>query len=485
MNRKKQFERLFLGVFLGVVCAFLIWPAEGSAVSEAEKAVIGIWNGTLKVPGLDLRLVFKIKETPEGTLTGTMDSIDQGAELIPVDSIQVAGGKVRFDIRAVNSYFEGVFDDQGKLIGKWHQNGMAFPLNLQLSTEAMKLKRPQEPKAPFPYNSEEVAFINSGADITLSGTLTFPKTKGLFPAAILISGSGPQDRDETVMGHKPFLVLSDYLTRSGIAVLRYDDRGTGKSQGEFSTATTQDFATDAEAAMAFLKTRKEIDPDRIGFIGHSEGGLIAPMLAVKHPETAFIVLMAGPGVTGEQILMLQSELIARAQKVDPGIIAIDRKIQSGLFELMKKQQAGAKSGSEIRQYLRKALAGLTQEQRESLSLSEEALMAQVKRLNSPWFRFFLTYDPAPTLMRVECPVLAIIGDKDLQVPADQNLPAIEKALKSGGNRQFLVRKLRGLNHLFQRAETGAPTEYAKIEQTISPVALSTIGNWIRSVCGLR
>ena len=298
------------------------------------------------------------------------------------------------------------------------------------------------------------------------------------PAVILITGSGQQNRDEEIFGHRPFLVLSDNLTRQGIAVLRVDDRGIGGSTGNFSQATTEDFAGDVLAGVEFLKNRTEINPDQIGLIGHSEGGLIAPIVAVKSPDIAFIVLMAAPGLTGEEILYMQSDLIARAEGVSNETIAQNRALMNRMFSVVKEEENNTIAEEKLREILRAELANLSEEEKANLGYSEAAIDSQVKELSSPWMRFFLIYDPRPTLMRVKCPVLAISGEKDLQVPPKENLLAIDEALRAGGNKDYSVKELPGLNHLFQTAKTGSPSEYARIEETISPVALETIGNWI-------
>ncbi len=327
---------------------------------------------------------------------------------------------------------------------------------------------PQEPKPPYPYRSEDVTFPNKKADITLAGTLTTPRTGGSFPAVLLISGSGPQDRNETIFGHKPFLVLADYLTRRGIAVLRVDDRGTGLSTGDFATATDDNFVGDALAGLAFLKTRHDINPKEIGLIGHSEGGNIAPRVAVRSKDVAFIVLLEGPGLPGDRIILSQLALILKAHGVPPEKIEAQVTSEKQILAVIKNQPDNAKAAVELRRILSKA----------DPRLKGAALKTQLRGLLSPWYRNFIAYDPRPTLSKVKCSVLAIGGSKDLQVPAKQNLAAIASALKAGGNKDFTVKELPGLNHLLQPAETGAPSGYGTIKTTISPKALKVVGDWI-------
>ena len=282
---------------------------------------------------------------------------------------------------------------------------------------------------------------------------------------MLITGSGPQDRNESLLGHKPFLVLSDYLTRHGIAVLRADDRGVGKSTGVFAQATTADFATDTEAGVAYLKTRAEVNPHKIGLIGHSEGAVIAPMVAARNQDVAFIVMMAGTGVPGDQVLVAQGEAIQIASGKNPEEAAKNAAKERQILTLVETE----KDQAVLEKELKEKMAG---------EVPEAQIGLQISEITSPWLRYFLTYDPATALRRVTCPVLVLNGEKDKQVLPSQNLPAIRKALEEAGNQHFEIDELPGLNHLFQRAETGAPAEYAEIEETMSPVALEKMASWI-------
>jgi len=295
---------------------------------------------------------------------------------------------------------------------------------------------------------------------------------------LLITGSGPQDRNETVFGHRPFLVLADYLTRQDIAVLRVDDRGVGESTGDFSRATSEDFASDVLAGVEYLKTCKEIDPTKIGLIGHSEGGIIDPMVAVKSSDVAFIVLMAGTGLTGEEILYLQGALIARAMGISEEDIVKNRQNNEKIFSLIKEVEDEKIIEEKLRQMFMADWEKMSEEEKKAIGDPEVYLKVQLQSLLSPWFKFFLTYDPKPTLSKVKCPVLAINGEKDLQVPSKENLSAIEEALITGGNKNFTVKEFPGLNHLFQNTQTGLPAEYAKIEETISPEVLKIISDWV-------
>jgi uncharacterized protein len=327
------------------------------------------------------------------------------------------------------------------------------------------------PRPPFPYQSADVTFPGKSEGVTLAGTLTLPSTPGPHPAVILISGSGPQDRDETIMGHKPFLVLADHLTRHGIAVLRYDDRGFAKSTGDFASATSVDFSDDAEGALEFLRARKDIDPKRIGYLGHSEGGIIAPMVAARRDDVAFLVFLAGTAVPGADVMLAQGEAIARAMGAPEAARAQNREIQQRLFDAVRSTS----DPDELRKKAAEILAMLPEPQR----------TAQVNQIVAPWMRFFITFDPATVLRRVKCPVLALFGELDLQVLPAQNAPVMEQALREAGNQRAEIHRLAGLNHLFQPAKTGTPQEYATIEQTMDPKALDLIASWLRRTAGLE
>jgi fermentation-respiration switch protein FrsA (DUF1100 family) len=453
---------------------------DNSAIEEIE----GLWLGTLQVQGgMELRLLFNISISPDGSVNATMDSVDQGAKGIPVDVVTYKDGNLHLGIKSIRGTFDGTLKEDGNTIeGEWKQSELALPLVLSRVNETPDTRREQDPVKPYPYNEEEVSYENEEAGVKLAGTLTTPKSEGPFPAVILISGSGQQNRDEEILGHRPFLVLSDYLTRRGIAVLRVDDRGVGGSTGNFSQATTEDFAGDVLAGIEYLKSREDIDPARIGLIGHSEGGLIAPIVTVESPDVAFIVMMAGPGITGEEILYLQSDLISRAEGADNETLARNAALMKSIYSVVKEEENDTLAAEKLHKLIMDEVENMSEEEKKGSGFSEDTLdaqvNAQVQNLLSPWMRFFLTYDPAPTLMKVKCPVLAINGEKDLQVPPEENLQAIEEALKAGGNRDYTVKELPGLNHLFQTAETGSPSEYARINETISPAALELIGDWV-------
>lgn len=439
----------------------------------------GLWQGSIKVGEMSLRLVVKITADSSGNLRATMDSPDQGAKNIPIDSVQTSGNVLRLILRKMSARFEGTIRNDSAVIGgEWHQGGRSFPLTLRKVEKISEVNRPQEPKRPYPYKEEEVRVENKPAGVTLAGTLTTPSAGGPFTAVVLITGSGAQDRDEALLGHKPFLIIADYLTRCGIAVLRMDDRGVGKSTGVFSTATTIDFVSDMRAAVEFLKKRQDIDRRKIGLIGHSEGALIAPLLASQASDVAFVVMLAGPGVNGEEIMMKQGELISRANGEPDSAIQNSLVLQKRIFSIVKQETDTAAARRKLSIVLKEAVQARSDEEKKKNPVTDADIEAQLSRVNSPWFRFFLTYDPRPALTKVQCPVLVLIGQKDLQVSPGQNLPPIEAALKEGKNKKYVIQELPGLNHLFQSCETGSPMEYQKIEETFSPKALEVIMNWV-------
>ncbi|MCF7763331.1 MAG: lysophospholipase [Verrucomicrobia bacterium] len=443
----------------------------------------GVWQGGLNVNVFEMRLVFDLKGGGS-EISGTMVSLDQNVSQIPISKGVAEGRELHLELKTIGGMYDGRLNDDGsQIVGEWRQGGNTFPLKIVRLANAPDLSRPQDPKKPYPYNEEEVVFPNLGASIQLAGTLTHPKGVGPHPAVVLVSGSGKQDRDEALMGHRPFLVLADHLTRNGIAVLRFDDRGAGKSEGRFSEATTADFTTDALAAVEYLKTRGEIDPRRIGIAGHSEGGLVAPQAAVQSDAVAFIVLLAGVGVPMDQLLARQAEDIIRVVGGDAEVAAKQGEIQRRVFDMVRAGQADLED--QVRAVLEESLSEFTADQLKAMGINQAQLDAQVQMVTSKWFRELLATDPRPTLERVKVPVLAINGKKDVQVAWAENLGAIEAALKKGGNSRVQVKAYPNLNHLFQTCKTGAVTEYGTIEETINEEVLRDVSNWIRRVTGLE
>jgi pimeloyl-ACP methyl ester carboxylesterase len=468
----------------------LLALAVGVSTPVQGQAVTGSWEGKLDVGGGNqLTLRFNLELNDDGALTGTMDSPDQGANGLPLTSATFEDGVLTLVVGGIpgSPTVTGTLSEDGAAISAtFSQGGASFPLELaKLDGPRPPPSRPQEPKPPYPYRVEGVTFPNQSAGIDLAGTMTFPEGAGPFPGVVLVSGSGPQDRDQALMGHKPFHVLADHLTRQGIAVLRFDDRGVGDSGGEFATATSEDFATDAVAATSYLVSRPEVADDQVGVAGHSEGGMIAPMALALSDQIAYIVLLAGPAVSGQDILREQQKLIATASGATSQMIDLNARILNAVVEVMTAESDPDVAEPIMREAIRAEIDKLSPEFRAAAgdALGETLVDQTVTQMNSVWFRFFLGYDPRPALEAVTVPVLALFGEKDLQVPPSQSAPEMEAAFERAGHSDATVLVLPGLNHLFQEAETGSPSEYAQIEQTMSPTALQAISSWIQERFG--
>jgi pimeloyl-ACP methyl ester carboxylesterase len=444
-----------------------------------SQEIIGSWTGSLKIQETSLRLVFNVS-MKDSVLISTFDSPDQGAFGLPTTRTTYSESDKKLEIIAsgLGIFYRGILENDS-IVGTFNQGGIPFPLTLRKTIKEV-VHKPQTPIEPLPYISEEVTISdNSQNKVSLSGTLTLPDSTGIFPAIILIAGSGPNDRDETIFGHKPFYLLSDYLTRNGFAVLRYDKRGVGKSTGDYSKATISDFVTDASNALEYLKSRKGIDSSKIGMLGHSEGGIIAPMVASKSSDVKFLVLLAAPGTKGIEIVLDQNENSLKHQGIEPETINRLQLTNREIFESLLVW-----SGSENdRTALRDRLSYLWEQLPILIKLKlekEPYLRAQFNAMITPGYRSFLATDPKDYLSLVSCPVLAINGENDVQVPALKNLEAIKHHIQKGGNYKVETKSYPMLNHLFQESITGQPDEYAKIDQTISPQILSDITNWIKS-----
>ncbi len=494
-----------------LMAAALVVAASPAAARSAETAssaaratateldLAGHWEGEIALPGNPLRVLLDFsrdEELEQGTEQGTEDGPDEGsaggpemqgwqgtidipaqaAFELPLVNVSVDGERARFTISGVpgTPTFDGVYRD-GQLVGDFTQGAARLPF--RLGRDAVPAaRRPQDPVAPLPYREEEVTYANG--DVTLAGTLTLPPGPGPFPGAVLVSGSGPQNRDEEIFDHRPFRVLADALTRRGIAVLRSDDRGVGGSTGDLDSVTTVDFAGDARRAVELLRARPEVADDRVGLIGHSEGGLVAP-LAASSSGAAFVVLLAGPGVSGGALLPVQTERLAAAMGGAPDVVAQQRALIEEIVELLSGEADGETLRAALQEVAGQQLELGGEAARQALGDDPDAAIAQqIDRVLTPWFRFFVLYDPRPALMALRVPVLALNGTLDLQVDADQNLPVIEAALTAADNPDWTVRRLPGLNHLFQHAKTGTVLEYGQIEETMAPEVLELLGDWI-------
>ncbi|MCC2972004.1 S9 family peptidase [Massilia sp. IC2-476] len=455
---------------LGLLAAFTLAASPAHAVDAS-----GHWKGSI---ANSLHLFLQFGKTADGKWEGTLKVPQQGFTT-KVDQLEVGAEQLGFKLLPLNAGFTARWSEQDKAwIGTWSQNGQTVPLRLERSeATAGQLRRPQLEAIAArqaSYTSLDVGFANpAGGGHALAGSFTVPRGKGPFPAVVLVHGSGPIDRDETILGHKPFLVLADHLSSRGIAVLRYDKRGVGKSGGVYGSATTDDFASDAEAAVAFLRGRAEVDATRIGMVGHSEGGMIAPMVAARDPKLAFVVMLAGPGVRGELLMVEQLALAARAAGAPAEAVDRERALNRAVFAAIVAEARPEVAGDKARQIMEEG------ERKGILPPGTAAVRARA--FTTPWFHNFLRHEPGRVLQSVRQPILALNGERDLQVPAELDLSAIRAALAH--NPRAVVEELPALNHLFQTARTGAASEYAQIEESVAPLALNTVSAWILATVG--
>ena len=458
----------FTGTFRQGASMPLVFTRGDLASAPVVEGLDGDWEGTTRRNGADMRMALRVTTGPAGT-EATFDAPDMLAMGMSVTALVREGDQVRFTLPSAGVSFAGQVSGQS-LSGRWTDGGVSLFQRSGAAAKTATPHRPQTPQPPFPYREIEASIPNADAtDVTLAATLTLPHGDGPFPAVVLISGSGEQDRDETAYGHKPFAVLADHLTRQGVAVLRYDDRGVGASTGRYPGATSADFASDARAAFAWVTSRPEIDANAVGLLGHSEGGMIASLAAMEAPDVAYLVLLAAPGVRIAEMLEAQRRALAQAQGRNPAELAASEALQARLMAIAGGDMDPASAEAALRTVLNdRRLTGAV--------LSPAARDAIGRQVLDPWFRWFVRYDPSPALAQFRGPVLALNGSLDRQVLPEQNLSGIKNATLA--NRDVTILELPGLNHLFQTARTGGLGEYAAIEETLSPVALDAISKWI-------
>ena len=437
------------------------------AALQSQAQIEGYWKGQIDLGGQQLEMAFNIKAAENG-YSVTLDVPAQGAYDVPVDKTVFQDNHLQLTLSAMGASYSGTL--KGEVIeGEFTQHGMTFPLNLARGEKEAKIARPQDPKPPFNYRAEEVTFRNEKDGFDLAGTLTIPEGDGPFPALVLVSGSGQQNRDEELMNHRPFWVIADYLSRRGIAVLRYDDRGVGGSEGEVKNATSMDFSYDAEAAFDYLRNRMEINTSKVGILGHSEGGVINFMVAARRPEVAFLVSLAGPAVKGMEILKEQQKAILCAQGMTEDMIQFSANANTQLFDIVDASRNRAEADSLLRQMMK------------GWGYNEELTEQTLGQLTSAWMYYFLKYDPKEAIVKTNCPALLLNGSKDLQVIASQNITAYEKIVTDFGKANLTLQEMPDLNHLFQHCETGSPNEYATIDETISPEVLERIVAFVKGI----
>lgn len=443
-----------------------------------SQELVGTWHGLLDV-GKKLRLDIHISKSGD-TYSGKLDSPDQGVKDIPATKVEFTNNTLIFEVKNLGVSYSGNLKSDS-IDGNFKQGGFSTKLLLTRSDVELKAaNRPQNPLGPFDYLEEDVSFENKVEKFNLSGTLTYPKGKGPFPAVILVSGSGPQDRNEEISNHKPFWIIADYLTNQGFAVLRYDDRGTAQSEGNFSTATSVELAQDAESALDYLKSNPKINSSKITVAGHSEGAMLAVILAARRKDIHSIALLAGPGIQGGDLLLLQQYLINKANGVPDKSNKAMQRFNRKIYKIVTNQSNVTDSKPIIEKEIRKALKNTKDEDLTGYSSKEQLIQESLNNLCNPWMFYFIKYDPKKDLEKVNCHVLALNGSKDLQVPPKENLGAMQKYVPKSDKVQ-VFRELPNLNHLFQECETGNPQEYGIIEQTIQPEVLKILGDWLKSI----
>jgi pimeloyl-ACP methyl ester carboxylesterase len=443
-----------------------------------SQEAVGTWHGLLDV-GQKLRLDIHISKSGD-TYSGKLDSPDQGAKDIPATKVEFTNNKLIFEVKNLGVSYSGNLKSDS-IDGIFKQGGFSTKLLLTRSIVELKAaNRPQNPIGPFDYLEEEVSFENKVEKFNLSGSLTYPKGKGPFPAVILVSGSGAQDRNEEIFEHKPFWVIADYLTNQGFAVLRYDDRGTAKSEGNFETATSVELANDAEGALDYLKANPKINAAKICIAGHSEGAMLAVILASRRKDIHSIVLLAGPGIQGGELLLLQQYLINKVSGVPEKSNKAMQRFNRKIYKIVMNQSNVTDSKPIIEKKIRKALKNTKNEDVPGYSSKEQLIQESLSNICNPWMFYFIKYDPKKDLENVNCHVLALNGSKDLQVPPKENLGAMQKYIPIS-DKTRVFRELPNLNHLFQECESGNPQEYRTIEQTIQPEVLKILGDWLKSI----
>ncbi len=461
-------------------------PERNTHVGDSIEALIGHWSGGLEQGGVVvLRLGIEVARSASGAVTATLSSPDQGTTDIPITTIAVRSDSVRLEVASLGGVFRGELNPERTVMtGVWTQGATSLDMALTRTTGAVSFARPQDPVPPFPYRGYDVAYLNRADGTRLAGTLTLPEGDGPFPAVLLLSGSGPQDRNGMLMGHRPFLVLSDHLTRRGVAVLRMDDRGVGGSSGDFMNATLPDRVADAEAGVAFLRTHPDVDSLRVGLVGYSEGGWVAQELAAHSEAVGFVVMLAAPAVSPLELLMAQAR--GMLQGTGEPLVEEQLALTRRTFELIHAEPDDDRARAAVRSARREWRETLPSDAAATFraragSETYQAEMEQTLRIQmTPWFRGLLAHEPV-SLESVWVPVLALFGERDLQVPPAQSAPRMRQAWE--GHPDATVHVLPELNHFFQHARTGLPSEYAQIEETFAPQALEMIGTWINDRFG--
>lgn len=452
---------------------------------QLHAQIEGTWYSNLSTQGIHIPLVFHFEATENNQWTGKLDSPEQKSFGIPIDKVSFKNDSLQLQIKALGISYKGKLIKR-QIQGVFKQGALAAKLDLDRTkkqVEEKKLNRPQEPQPPFPYHEEEVQFLNKKDSIWLAGTLTYPKNKTNFPIVVMISGSGAQDRNSEILGHKPFLVAADYFTRNGMGVLRFDDRGTAASEGDFSSATSKDFMEDVYAAVEFLKNDERFTSNTIGLYGHSEGGMIAPLLADSYKNSVdFLVLLAPPTEPISELMLKQQELVSLSSGIGSDEIALNAQINKSAYQIINQYEID--QIEPLTENLNTYFESVTAEYPEiggSMGLTnEQYIKTMVSAYTNPWMVYFLKYKPENYLKNLELPILAIFAEKDMQVSAPENADKM-KSIILKKNKKNEVITFSKKNHLFQTSETGDVSEYAEIEETISEEVLQKVKNWVLSL----
>ncbi len=478
----KRNKIIFFSAFIILIALLYFLVDNYLNENNVDSRLLGKWGGFLKTPNKQLVIYADIIKDNKGNVELKISSPKQKQYSIPTDSLLVNSNEVSFSIKKYKIHYSGKIDlDSSRIIGTWRQDNFSSGLTFYRADEILRTNHSQYPFKPYSYNSDSVYFYNLDST-RLAGTLTYPKNKnGNYPAILLINGLGRHDRDETMYSHKPFLVLSDYLTKKGYAVLRVDDRGVGESQGDFDKATTKDFTADMMAAFNYLKSNKNIDSNKIGLLGFNEGGLIAANIAAKKNDVKFVILLSTPGITGKDILLTQTVDLQEKSGIPDSVIERDLKINKKILNVIATVKDSLKAYNKLRKLYSNFRESLPKEDLLKKKYSVQSFKKQLNFMLSPWFRYYLLYDPSETFKKVTSPVLVIFGGKDVQVNAEKNSDAIKKAFEESGNHNVKTLVFPYLNHLLQKSQTGLPNEYSKINETISPKVLDTIYTWLNTL----
>lgn len=452
-----------------------------------DLTIDGNWKGNIKILGSKLEIIVVI-DTESKEEKYSIKLPTQTKKILPLSNFSKENNKIHFDLDTPNgkATFDGVVEKE-KMNGKFIQNGLegSFEVERKNNESNEIISKKAETKTEKPYKEEFVTVENNS--IKLAGTLTLPKTGSNFPSIILITGSGPQNRDEELLGFKPFEQIADNFSKKGFAVLRCDDRGVAESTGDFSSATSYDFSTDIEAMLNYLKTRKELNSKKIGLLGHSEGGMIVNLLASRNKDVAFAIMMAGTSVNGKEILESQTDLISKANGATEKEMESNKKLATEIYKLIFSEKTTDKDWLSVEEKIKaeiiKEYPNMSKEMKASIKNVDEYANNSAKGIlgfyKSKWMLYFIKHEPIQDIEKVTIPVLALFGEKDLQVEAKLNIEAMNKLFKKTKQKNYTIKTLKDANHLFQKATNGSPSEYENLDKKFVDDFFSTMETWLK------